>query len=173
MFFVALSRFLQVLILKGSEYKQLISCLYSFSDFKPPLSPLPKARERNARVRIGVNTNSNRRDIFMTLILLPESSRFLGCDARLRRRLGYWVTELTLLIRSQFSLLLICYETCYGTIDKSLLPGIPKSFYGNLSEEHFVTGIQYICIENGQLWLVSLYVKNWIFDPRTRIHAIL
>ena len=26
-----------------------------------------------------------------------------------------------------------------------------ESFYSNLSEEHFIMGIQYICIENSQL----------------------
>ena len=44
---------------------------------------------------------------------------------------GYWVTELTLLIRSQFSLRLNCYEMLWLYIDKSRLQGIPQSFYGN------------------------------------------
>ena len=41
------------------------------------------------------------------------------------------MTELALLIQSQFSLRLNCYEMLWLTIDKSRLQGILLSFYGN------------------------------------------
>ena len=43
----------------------------------------------------------------------------------------YWVIELTLLIRSQFSLRLNCCEMLWLYVDKSRLQGIPQSFYSN------------------------------------------
>ena len=43
----------------------------------------------------------------------------------------YWATELTLLIRSQFSLRLNCYEMLWLYIDKEWLQGIPQNFCCN------------------------------------------
>ena len=44
---------------------------------------------------------------------------------------GYWVTELTLSIRSQFLLQSNCYEMLWLHIDKGRLQGIPQNFYCN------------------------------------------
>ena len=63
-FSVVRSQFLQV-FMQGDDYKQLTSCLFSFSDFKSSSSLAPQARATNTKA--SVNTNSNRvRDIFMT-----------------------------------------------------------------------------------------------------------
>ena len=62
---------------------------------------------------------------------------------------GYWVTELTLLIRSQFSLRLNCYEILWLYIYKSRLQGIQQSFYGNYPKNYFFMRFQYNHIEYG------------------------
>ena len=50
-FFVARSQFLQV-FMQGDDYKQLTSCLFSFSDFKSPSSPVPQARATNTKANV-------------------------------------------------------------------------------------------------------------------------
>ena len=50
-FSVARSQFLKVFI-EGDNYKQLTSCLFSFSDFKSPSSPAPQARATNTKASV-------------------------------------------------------------------------------------------------------------------------
>ena len=59
--------------LKGCDYTQLSSCLFSFSDFKSSSSPAPKAREPNTKASVDTKGNSVR-DIFMTLIVVLRMS---------------------------------------------------------------------------------------------------
>ena len=56
-FFVARSQFLQV-FMQGDDYMQLTSCLFSFSDFKPPSFPAPQARATNTKASVTTVTAS-------------------------------------------------------------------------------------------------------------------
>ena len=53
------------------------------------------------------------------------------------------------LILSQFSLWLNCFEMLWLYIDKSRLQVIPQSIYGSYPRELFIMGIQYFRIEYG------------------------
>ena len=74
---------------------------------------------------------------------IKENPNFPHC----RRILDiYWQW---LLIRSQFSLRLNCYEMLWLCVVSIRLQGFPLSFYGNLSEELFIMGFQCTRIDYG------------------------
>ena len=54
-FFLTRSQFLQV-FMQGGDYKQLTSCLFSFSDFKSPSSLAPQARATNTKSSVTTVT---------------------------------------------------------------------------------------------------------------------
>ena len=75
------------------------------------------------------------------------------------------MTELTLLIRLQFSLWLNYYEmlSCYYVVVIYRQKPITRHsvvLLPYLSEDLFIMGIQYLHVKYGLLWLASVYVKN-------------
>ena len=76
------------------------------------------------------------------------------------------MAELTLLIRSQFSLRLNCHETLWLYVDKSRLQSIPQSFYGNCPKNSIYSNRIWF------VWFASVWVKNWNHEPRSKFQAI-
>ena len=72
------------------------------------------------------------------------------------------MTELTLLIRLQFSFRINCYEMLWLYVDKSRLQGIPicRAFTVIIGRRTLY------------LFISSVYVKNWNHNPRNKFHAI-
>ena len=88
---------------------------------------------------------------------------------------GVWVTELTLLICSQFSLQSNCHKMLWLYIDKSQLQSrVSAEFYGNSIRRTLYRGIS---VYPYRVWLVMTcfclcLCWNWNLDPRNKFHAI-